>query len=124
MSLASLLAVAFGILVEILLLWETADRQANPAPSAGLTAARMSRLQQGVVLVLLLAWLVIGLAERFAPPLSASAQSAGQQLILFFLFSFLFVFGLVLFHLLPRVGEQTVFIVSLLAFYAFWARAR
>lgn len=122
MFLASLLAVAFGILVEILLLWETADRQANPAPSGGLTAPRMSRLQQGVVLVLLLAWLVIGLADRFAPPLSVPAQSAGQQLILFFLFSFLFVFGLVLFHLLPRVNEQTVFIVSLLAFYAFWSQ--
>lgn len=122
MSLAALLAVAFGILVEILLLWETADRQANPAPAAGVTAQRMNRLQQGVVLVLLLAWLVIGLADRFAPPLSVQEQSAGQQLIMLFFFSFLCVFGLVLPHLLPRVNEQTIFIVSLLAFYAFWSQ--
>lgn len=122
MSLAALLAVAFGILVEILLLWESADRQAHPAAATKVTAQRMSRLQQGVVLVLLLAWLVIGLADRFASPLSVQAQSAVQQLILFFFFSFLFVFGLVLSHLLPRVNEQTVFIVSLLAFYAFWSQ--
>lgn len=110
------------MLVEALLLWETVDRQANRPAGAGVIARRMSRLQELLVFVLLFSWLAIFLADRFAPPLSLQQQSAIESVLLFLLFSFLFVFGLVLPVLLPRVNEQTIFVVSLLTTYILWMK--
>lgn len=121
MNLASNLAIASGILVEILLLWETSDRQSKNQPAPGFLSLGLSRLQEIIGLVLLVSWGMIALADYFDPPMSSQALSALQSYIMLFSFTFLFVFGMVSPKLLPRVNEQTIVVVSLVAFYGLFS---
>lgn len=121
MNLASNLAIAAGIIVEILLLWETSDRQKTNQPAPGFLSSGLSRLQEVIGLVLLVSWGGIALADYFDPPLSRGALSAIQSAIMGPSFAFLFVFGMVGPKLLPRVNEQTIVVVSLVAFYALFS---
>lgn len=117
MELASNLAIAAGILVEILLLWETADRQKAVSAKPGFLTSRLSRLQEILGLTLAGSWLLILLAEWINPPLSLKALNFIQNAILGPSFFFLFVFGMVVPRLLPRINEQTLVIINLLALY-------
>lgn len=121
MDLASNLAIAAGIIVEILLLWETSVRQKNVSHAPGALAPRLSRLQEVIGLVLLVSWGVIALADYFDPPLSLGALGALQSYIMLFSFAFLFAFGMVSPKLLPRINEQTIVVVSLVAFYGLFS---
>jgi len=121
MDLASNLAIAAGIIVEILLLWETSDRQKKNQPAPGFLSSGLSRLQEVIGLVLLVSWGVIALADYFDPPLSLGALSALQSYIMLPSFMFLFVFGMVSPKLLPRVNEQTIVVVSLVALYGLFS---
>lgn len=118
MELTSTLAIAAGIAVEILLLWETSDRQKSAAVASGVLAPRLSRLQEIIGLVLLVSWLLIALAEFFNLPLSVDVLGAFQAGIMFISFSFLFVFGMVHPKLLPRVNEQTIVVINLVVLYS------
>lgn len=113
MQLASYLAIAAGIVVEILLLWETADRQKNPHPVPGLLATRLGRIQEIIALALAAFWALILLAEWLQPQLSSQAYDFLGNAVMGPSFFFLFVFGMVVPRLLPRVNEQTIFIVNL-----------
>lgn len=118
MRLASNLAIAAGILVEILLLWETSDRQRKNQPAPGFFSPGLSCLQEVIGLVLLVSWGGIALADYFDPPLTSHQLTAIQGWIMYFSFAFLFAFGMVSPKLLPRVNEQTIVLVSLVAFYS------
>ncbi len=118
MDLASNLAIAAGIIVEILLLWETADRQKKNQPAPGFLSSGLSRLQEIIGLVVFFFWLVIALADYFDPPLSLAALSAIQNIIIGPSVFFLFIFGIISPKLLPRVNEQTIVIVSLVSLYS------
>ncbi|GEM_PF-1540161 len=124
MNLASNLAIAAGIIVEILLLWETSDRQKKNQSTSGFFSPGLSRLQEVIGLVLLVSWGGIALADYFDPPLSLAALSAIQNAIMGFSFMFLFIFGMVSPKLLPRVNEQTIVAISLVAFYGLFSLAK
>ncbi len=124
MDLAANLAIAAGIVVEILLLWETSDRQKGAQTASGAFAPGLSRLQEIIALVLLVFWLLIGLAEYFKPPLSPAMLNLIQNAIMGPSFFFLFVYGMVIPKLLPRVNEQTIVLVNLVALYSLWSAAQ
>lgn len=124
MNLASNLAIAAGIIVEILLLWETSDRQKKNQTTPGFFSPGLSRLQEVIGLVLLVSWGVIALADYFDPPLTSHQLTAIQGWIMYFSFAFLFAFGMVSPKLLPRVNEQTIVVVSLVAFYSLFSLAQ
>ncbi|GAB4484304.1 MAG: hypothetical protein OHK0031_08290 [Anaerolineales bacterium] len=117
MNLAQTLAIVAGIVVEILLLWETAERQ-NPKPiKSGLLAPRFNRLQENIVLTFGIFWALIVLADFFQLDFGSKIISALQETTMFVAFSFLFVFGLVHPKLLPRINEQTLLVITLAAIY-------
>ena len=111
------LAIAAGIVFEILLLWETADRQKSTQIAPGLLAPRLSRLQEMIALFLFISWILIALAEYFNPPLSLGTLSFIQNAIMGPSFFFLFVFGMLHPKLLPRINEQTIVVVNFVAIY-------
>jgi hypothetical protein len=112
MELATNLAIAAGIIVEILLLWETSDRQKNAQPAPGILAPGISRLQEIIALTVLVSWTLIALAEVFNPQLSLTVLSGIQGAIMLPAFMFLFVYGMVIPKLLPRVNEQTIVVIT------------
>ncbi|PWH11779.1 MAG: hypothetical protein DDG60_16515 [Anaerolineae bacterium] len=124
MTLAAYLAVISGILIEILLLWEAADRRNTLLHPSTLVAPSFNRLQQGIALFALIAWLAITLAEFFKPSVSASILAALQSAVMAPTFAFLFIFGMVSPKLLPRVNEQTIVTTSLVTFYSLLSTAR
>jgi hypothetical protein len=112
MELSMNLAIAAGILVEILLLWETSDRQKNARSAPGILSLRLSRWQEIIALTLAVSWALILLAEWWNPTLSLGALGFFQNVIMGPSFMFLFVFGMVIPKLLPRVNEQTIVVVT------------
>ncbi|PKN91309.1 MAG: hypothetical protein CVU44_19535 [Chloroflexi bacterium HGW-Chloroflexi-6] len=112
MNLAANLAIAAGIIIEILLLWETSDRQKNIQPAPGIIAPGISRLQEIIALTVLVSWILIAVAEFFNPPLSLIVLSGIQGAIMFPAFAFLFAYGMVVPKLLPRVNEQTIVVIT------------
>ncbi|MCG2786298.1 MAG: hypothetical protein L6461_14470 [Anaerolineae bacterium] len=112
MDLAANLAIAAGIIVEILLLWETSDRQKNVQPAPGIIAPGISRLQELIALTVLVSWTLIAVAEFFNPQLSSATLGGIQSAIMFPAFMFLFVYGMVHPKLLPRVNEQTIVVIT------------
>jgi hypothetical protein len=112
MELATNLAIAAGIIVEILLLWETCDQQKNVQPAPGIIAPGISRLQEIIALTVLLSWTLIALAEFFDPQLSLTVLGGIQDAIMLPAFAFLFVYGMVVPKLLPRVNEQTIVVIT------------
>ncbi len=112
MELSMSLAIAAGILVEILLLWETSERQKNVLSAPGILSRRLSRWQEIIALTLAVSWALILLAEWWQPTLSLGVLGAIQGAIMFVSFSFLFVFGMVIPKLLPRINEQTIVTVT------------
>lgn len=114
MELAPNLAVAAGIIVEILLLWETADRQRDAGPAPGILAPRLSRIQEITLIVLIVSWICIALAEYVNPPLSLNTLSFIQNAIMGPSFFFLFIFGMVIPKLMPRINEQTIVAINLI----------
>ncbi len=108
MELASNLALAAGIIIEILLLWETSDRQKN----VGIVTPGLSRLQEIIALTLLVSWSLIALAEFFKPALNLTLLGSLQSAIMLPLFMFLFVYGMVAPKLLPRINEQTIVVIT------------
>lgn len=112
MQLASNLALAAGIIVEILLLWETSERQKSATSKPGILAPGLSRWQEIIALTVLVSWILIPLAEFFNPELSLTVLGSIQSAIMLPSFMFLFVFGMVVPKLLPRVNEQTIVVVT------------
>ncbi len=112
MELALNLAIAAGVIVEILLLWETSDRQKNVQPAPGIIAPGVSRLQEIIALTVLVSWTLITLAEFFNPQLSLTVLGGIQGAIMFPAFMFLFVYGMVIPKLLPLVNEQTIVVIT------------
>jgi hypothetical protein len=108
MELASNLALAAGIIIEILLLWETSDRQKN----VGIVTPGLSRLQEIIALTLLVSWSLIALAEFFKPALNLTLLGSLQSAIMLPLFMFLVVYGMVAPKLLPRINEQTIVVIT------------
>jgi hypothetical protein len=118
MELSTNLAIAAGIIVEILLLWETSDWQKNARSAPGVLSPRLSRLQEIIAILLAVSWLFITLAEYFNPPLSLGMLSFIQNAIMGPSFFFLFVFGMVHPKLLPRINEQTIVVINLVVLYS------
>jgi len=116
------LALATGIIVEILFLWETSERQKQIAPQAGILAPRVSRMQEIIALVVLVSWTLILLAEFFDPPLGSSTLNAIADAIMLPTFMFLFVFGMVYPKLMPRINEQTVVVVTAIVFVSLYGQ--
>lgn len=114
MELAATLAIAAGILIEILLLWETADRRKDTQPAPGILSPRLSRMQEIIGVVAIVSWLLIAIAEFWHPKLSLGALGLIQNSIMGPSFFFVFVFGMVSPRLLPRINEQTIVVISLL----------
>jgi hypothetical protein len=112
MELSVNIAIAAGILVEILLLWETSDQQKSAHPEPGILSPRLSHMQEIIALVMVGSWLLIAIAEFWNPTLSLGVLGAIQGSIMFVSFSFLFVFGMVVPKLLPRVNEQTIVVIT------------
>ncbi|HAE60055.1 MAG TPA: hypothetical protein DCG54_11275, partial [Anaerolineae bacterium] len=112
MKLAINLAIAAGIIVEILLLWETSDRQKNVQSAPGIIAPGISRLQEIIALTVLVSWILIALAEVFDPQLGSGALNVIPGAIMLSAFAFLFVYGMVIPKLLPRVNEQTIVVIT------------
>ena len=112
MELATNLAIAAGIIVEILLLWETSDRQKNVQPAPGIIAPGISRLQEIIAMTVLVSWTLIALAEVFDPQLNSTALNGILGIIVLPAFVFLFVYGMVIPKLLPRVNEQTIVVIT------------
>lgn len=112
MELSSNLAIAAGIIVEILLLWETSNRQKGVQTKPGLLAPGLSRLQEIIGLTVLVSWGLIALAEFFNLPLSLEVLSFIQNIIMGPSFFFLFIFGMVIPKLMPRVNEQTIVVIT------------
>ena len=122
MDLAFNLALAAGIIVEILLLWETADRQKKATQKTGFLTPRISRIQEIIGLVALLAWTLILLAEFFNPPLSLEMLGGLQSAIMLPTFFFLFVFGMVYPKLMPRINEQTIVVITAIVLLALYGQ--
>jgi hypothetical protein len=112
MELSSNLAIAAGIIVEILFLWETSNRQKGVQTKPGILAPGLSRLQEIIGLTVLASWGLIALAEFFNPPLSLGVLSFIQNAIIGPSFFFLFVFGMVIPKLMPCVNEQTIVVIT------------
>jgi len=136
MTLAESLAVAAGIVFEILLLWEGSQRRqdtrredtrredrAAPAPSilGRFTAGEFSRLQVYAFLFVLVAWALIGLSSLLKIGLPLAVGEVVYNLGGTAWFGFLFVFGLVWPRLMPRVNEQTILITNLVILPGFIA---
>ncbi len=117
MDLSMNLAIAAGIIIEILLLWETSDRQKGAQAVSALLAPGLSRLQEVIALGLVVSWSLIALAEYFDPPLTLGALDFIQNAIMGPSFFFLFIFGMVHPKLLPRINEQTIVLVNLVALF-------
>ena len=112
MKLAINLAIAAGSIVEILLVWETSDRQKNVQPVPGIIAPGISRLQEIIAMTVLVSWTLIALAEVFDPQLSSAVLNGIPGAIMLPAFAFLFVYGMVVPKLLPRVNEQTIVVIT------------
>lgn len=117
MTLAQTLAIIAGIVVEILLLWETTERQNTKPVATGLLAPRFSRLQEIIALTFGIFWTLIGLVDFFHLDFGNKFVDALQAGSMFVAFSFLFVFGLVHPKLLPRINEQTLLVITLAVTY-------
>jgi hypothetical protein len=123
MNLAANLAIAAGIIIEILLLWETSDRQKNVQPAPGIIAPGISRLQELIALTVLVSWTLIAVAEFFNPQLSLSTLGNIQSVIMLPAFMFLFVYGMVHPKLLPRVNEQTIVVITAIVLLSLFGQA-
>lgn len=118
MQLSKNIAIAAGILVEILFLWETADRQKTIQPAPGILSSRLSRIQEIIAVVTAVSWLLIVIAEFWNPTLTLGQLSLIQNSIMGPSFFFLFGFGMVAPKLLPRINEQTIVVINLLVLYS------
>ncbi len=113
MTFSMLVALLAGILVEILLLWEKSTHD-QAGGQAGIVPRRSSPIQLWIGLVTLVAFLLVAVSEALALQLPAVWLGAISDAILFLSFSFLFVYGLVIPRLMPRVNEQAILAVNLI----------
>ncbi|MCX6067842.1 MAG: hypothetical protein NT121_19150 [Chloroflexi bacterium] len=114
MTLPFLIAIAAGVVVEILLLWESAGQQSTFKPRAGLLAPQLSRSQEWIGLTLLVAGLLIIVFQSSGFDPGSTILDGISSVIMLAAFSFLFLFGMVIPRLMPRVSEQTVVLVNVL----------
>jgi hypothetical protein len=115
MTLAQIFALMAGIVLEILLLWEQSNRARAKPALAGLLSPRVSRLQELMVFFAGGAWLVILLTDLFFPQPNPIVADFLSNLTMGISFFFLFAFGMVMPTLMPRITEQTVITVTLVA---------
>jgi hypothetical protein len=112
MELAFNIALAAGIIVEILLLWETSNRQRNIPLQPGFIAPGVSRFQEAIALVVLVAWTLILPLEFFNPQFGYGFLDAVMQAIMVPAGLFLVFAGLWYHRFLPRINEQTLVVVT------------
>jgi hypothetical protein len=112
MELAFNIALAAGIIVEILLLWETSNRQRNIALPPGFIASGVSRFQEAIALVVLAAWTLILPLEFFNPQVGSAFINWMTETIMVLAGLFLLFAGLWYHKFLPRINEQTLVVVT------------
>ncbi len=112
MELAFNIALAAGIIVEILLLWETSNRQRNIAIPPGFIAPGVSRFQEAIALVVLAAWTLILPLEFFNPQFGYAFMDSVLQATMVPAGLFLVFAGLWYHRFLPRINEQTLVVVT------------
>lgn len=112
MTFPMLVALAAGMVIEVLLLWERSAHDAARSQS-GFVPGPPSPIQALIGLVVLVAALLVALVDGFGLQVPAFWIDAFSNGIMFVAFSFLFVFGLVVPRLMPRVNEQAILAVNL-----------
>jgi hypothetical protein len=124
MELAFNIALAAGIIVEILLLWETSNRQRNLPSRPGFIAPGVSRMQEAIALVMLAAWAIILPLEFFNPQFSDGFMSTVQDAIMVPAGFFLLVVGLWFHKFLPRINEQTLVVVTAIVLLSLYGQVQ
>jgi hypothetical protein len=112
MEIAFNIALAAGIIVEILLLWETSNRQRGIALPPGFIAPGVSRVQEAIALVILAAWTLILPLEFFNPQIGSGFINWLTEIIMVLAGLFLLFAGLWYHKFLPRINEQTLVVVT------------
>ncbi len=113
MNLSDFVALWAGMMVEILLLWETSLHGSPKAPAA-IVAPRLGRFQEWIGLVLLAGFSAVLLLNLLGlGTLQVDLDVPLINFLFVLLGLFLFFYGLVDPRLLPRVNEQVVVVVNL-----------
>lgn len=112
MELAFNIALAAGIIIEILLLWETSNRQRNIPLKPGFIAPGVSRFQEAIALVVLAAWTLILPLEFFNPQFGYDFLNWVTETTMVLAGLFLLGAGLWYHKFLPRINEQTLVVVT------------
>lgn len=124
MQLAFNVALAAGIIVEILLLWETSNRQRNIPLKPGFIAPGVSRVQEAIALVVLLAWTLILPLEFFNPQLGSGFINWMTETIMVLAGLFLLGAGLWYHKFLPRINEQTLVVVTAIVLLSLYGQVQ
>lgn len=124
MELAFNIALAAGIIVEILLLWETSNRQRNIPLKPGFIASGVSRAQEAIALVVLVAWTLILPLEFFKPQLGSGFINWMTETIMVLAGLFLFIAGLWYHKFLPRINEQTLVVVTAIVLLSLYGQVQ
>ncbi|MFO7583514.1 MAG: hypothetical protein R6W69_02200 [Anaerolineales bacterium] len=124
MELAFNIALAAGIIVEILLLWETSNRQRNIPLKPGFIASGVSRAQEAIALVVLVAWTLILPLEFFNPQFGSGFINWVSETIMLLAGLFLFIAGLWYHKFLPRINEQTLVVVTAIVLLSLYGQVQ
>jgi hypothetical protein len=124
MELAFNLALAAGIIVEILLLWETSNRQRNIPLQPGFIAPGVSRFQEAIALIVLVAWAIILPLEFFNPQFGYDFMDSVLQAIMVPAGLFLVGAGLWYHKFLPRINEQTLVVVTAIVLLSLYGQVQ
>lgn len=118
MQFANILAFGLGAIIEVLLLIETANRQKFNTVEKGVFNPRFNFFYELIVLVLLICGLPTALIGWFNLRPDWNLVRTFSDGISILIMLFLLAFGILLPLLLPRVNEQTIVVVNILALFS------